>query len=78
MKKLAFSGMPNITKEPTSLIVEEGEMAMMDCAAEGLPKPRVYWVFNGKNVLDDGNLQLTGKILTKLYPRPTHALFEGA
>jgi len=55
--------MPNITKDPTSLIVEEGIDAAIDCAAEGLPKPRVYWVFNGKNVDNDGNIQITGKAL---------------
>lgn len=52
--------MPNITKEPMSLIVEEGGEAIIDCASEGLPKPRVYWVFNGQNVIDDGNVQITG------------------
>jgi len=52
--------MPNITKEPMSIVVEEGGEAMMDCSIEGLPKPRVYWVFNGQSVLDDWNVKITG------------------
>lgn len=53
-------GLPNITKEPMSLVVEEGGEAIFDCVAEGLPQPKVYWVFNGHNVVDDGNVQITG------------------
>ena len=46
-----------------SLVVEEGAEALIDCTTEGLPKPRVYWVFNGHNVHEDGNLQITGRNL---------------
>jgi len=52
--------MPNITKEPASLVVEEGGDAAIDCVTEGLPKPRVYWVFNGHTVHEDGNIQIIG------------------
>ncbi len=43
-----------------SLVVEEGGEATIDCTTEGLPKPRVYWVFNGHSVHDDGNVEKTG------------------
>ncbi|CAG7724534.1 unnamed protein product, partial [Allacma fusca] len=56
---VVLNSMPNITREPKSLVVEEGGEALMDCATEGLPKPRVYWVFNGHNVHDDGNIRIT-------------------
>lgn len=43
-----------------SIVVEEGAEASLDCSTEGLPKPRVYWIFNGHNVQDDGNIKITG------------------
>jgi len=58
---LFFLGMPNITKEPMSLVVEEGGEATFDCQTKGLPKPRTYWVFNGQNVHNDGNIFMTGE-----------------
>lgn len=57
----SFAGMPVITKEPESSLVDEGGTVTLHCVTEGLPKPRVYWVFNGHNVQDDGNIQLTGE-----------------
>jgi len=63
--------MPKITKEPVSIIVEEGGEALIDCTTEGLPKPRVYWVFNGHNVHEDGNVQITGMKLTFVSKAPS-------
>jgi len=44
-----------------SLVVEEGGEATFDCQTKGLPKPRTYWVFNGQNVHNDGNIFMTGE-----------------
>lgn len=60
LSTLVLNSPPVITHGPESQVVEEGAPLTLTCGATGLPKPRIFWVFNGAQITPDGGNILLG------------------
>lgn len=61
LSTLVLNSPPVIVQGPESQIVEEGAPLSLTCGSEGLPKPRVFWVFNGVQLNPDGGNVVLGE-----------------
>jgi Immunoglobulin I-set domain len=47
--RIAVVTHPKFRKQPQDIVVQAGKTARLDCAAEGDPKPQIYWEKDGGN-----------------------------
>ena len=41
---------PRFIVKPRSQTLKEGEEVIFECKADGVPKPKIEWIFNGKPI----------------------------
>ncbi|XP_034474775.1 interference hedgehog [Drosophila innubila] len=56
--KLEVHQSPRIVVSPKANLTNEGERMQLDCIAEGVPTPEIYWLLNGDNSIYDAEAEL--------------------
>lgn len=46
---------PHVSSPPISVTADERSNVSFSCQAEGYPKPKMFWILNGKEVVDSGD-----------------------
>lgn len=41
--------------EPQDLEIEKGRTAVLNCRADGSPKPEIYWMYNHEKILEESD-----------------------